>query len=79
MLAREIKQMLDCSWRCLQLQGVVTRAKYRVNPDMVYPIAMRKLNTSAAVLEVMGAPLTGTDVRAYVMSGGGLCIKNFRP
>jgi hypothetical protein len=61
------------------LQGVVTRAKYRVNPDMVYPIAMRKLNTSAAVLEVMGAPLTGTDVRAYVMSGGGLCIKNFRP
>jgi hypothetical protein len=59
--------------------GVVTRARYMVNPDTVYRIAMRKLNTSAAVLEVMGAPLTGTDVRAYVMSGGGLCIKNFRP
>ncbi|CAM6023790.1 unnamed protein product [Sphagnum balticum] len=59
--------------------GVVTRARYIVNPDTVYRIAMRKLNTSAAVLEVMGAPLTGTDVRAYVMSGGGLRIKNFRP
>jgi hypothetical protein len=51
------------------LQGVVTRARYRVNPDMVYRIAMQKLNTSAAVLEVMGAPLMGTDVHAYVMSG----------
>ncbi|CAM6072363.1 unnamed protein product [Sphagnum tenellum] len=59
--------------------GVVTRARYMVNPDTVYRIAMQKLNTSAAVLEVMGAPLTGTNVRAYVMSGGGLHIKNFRP
>jgi hypothetical protein len=50
-----------------------------VNPDTVYQIAMRKLNTSAAVLEVIGAPLTGTDVRAYFLSGGGLRIKNFRP
>lgn len=39
---------------------------------------MRKLNTSAAVLEVMGAPLTGTDLRAYVMSGGGPRLKNFK-
>lgn len=61
------------------LQAVVTRARYMINPDAVYRIAMRKLNTSAAVLEVMGAPLTGTDVRAYVMSGGGLRFKNFRP
>ncbi|CAM6006065.1 unnamed protein product [Sphagnum balticum] len=59
--------------------AVVTRARYMINPDAVYRIAMRKLNTSAAVLEVMGAPLTGTDVRAYVMSGGGLRFKNFRP
>lgn len=39
---------------------------------------MRKLNTSAAILEVMGAPLTGTEVRAYVMSGGGPRLKNFK-
>ncbi|XWS08398.1 hypothetical protein CRYUN_Cryun41cG0076400 [Craigia yunnanensis] len=31
---------------------------------------MRRLNTAAGILEVMGAPLTGTDLRAYVMSGG---------
>lgn len=41
-------------------------------------MAMRKLNTSPAILEVMGAPLTGTDVRAYVMSGGGPKLKNFK-
>lgn len=41
-------------------------------------MAMRKLNTSAAILEVMGAPLTGTEVRAYVMSGGGPRLKNFK-
>lgn len=40
---------------------------------------MRKLNTSAGILEVMGAPLTGTDLRAYVMSGGGITLKKFRP
>ena len=41
-------------------------------------MAMRKLNTSAAILEVMGAPLTGTDLRAYIMSGGGVTMKNFK-
>jgi hypothetical protein len=42
-------------------------------------MAMRRLNTSAGILEVMGAPLTGSDLRAYVMSGGGLTLKNFKP
>lgn len=55
------------------------RSRVSINPDAVYRIAMRKLNTSAPVLEVMGAPLTGTDLRAYVMSGGGLRIKGFKP
>ncbi|KAL2641481.1 hypothetical protein R1flu_009068 [Riccia fluitans] len=59
--------------------GVVLRGKYTINPDSVYRIAMRKLNTSAAVLEVMGAPLSGTDLRAYIMSGGGLRFKGLRP
>lgn len=40
---------------------------------------MRRLNTSAEILEVMGAPLTGTDLRAYVMSGGGLTLKKIKP
>ncbi|KAJ3686681.1 hypothetical protein LUZ61_015845 [Rhynchospora tenuis] len=54
------------------------RSRFTVNPDKVYRMAMRKLNTSPAILEVMGAPLTGTDVRAYVMSGGGPKLKDFK-
>ncbi|KAJ0258511.1 hypothetical protein HA466_0072870 [Hirschfeldia incana] len=30
---------------------------------------MRKINTAADILQVMGAPLSGSDLRAYVMSG----------
>ena len=55
------------------------RARYTINPDKVYRIVMRTLNTSASALEVLGPPLTGTDLRAYVMSGGGLKLKNFKP
>lgn len=40
---------------------------------------MRKINTAAEVLEVMGAPLSGSDLRAYVMSGGGMTFKKFKP
>ncbi|XP_051123101.1 uncharacterized protein LOC127245968 [Andrographis paniculata] len=58
--------------------GLYFRSRYTINPDKVYRIAMRKLNTSAGILEVMGAPLTGTDLRAYVMRGGGVTLKNFR-
>ncbi|KAL6627356.1 hypothetical protein ACP70R_031082 [Stipagrostis hirtigluma subsp. patula] len=58
--------------------GMYVRARLTINPDKVYRMAMTKLNTSAAILEVMGAPLTGTDVRAYVMSGGGPKLKDFK-
>ncbi|CAL4958463.1 unnamed protein product [Urochloa decumbens] len=58
--------------------GMYARARLTINPDKVYRMAMTKLNTSAAVLEVMGAPLTGTDVRAFVMSGGGPKLKDFK-
>ncbi|KAL2227315.1 uncharacterized protein LOC105160777 [Sesamum indicum] len=59
--------------------GLYLHAKFTINPDKVYRMAMRKLNTSASVLEVMGAPLTGTDLRAYVMSEGGISLQNFKP
>ncbi|KAI3470983.1 hypothetical protein Pfo_027646 [Paulownia fortunei] len=59
--------------------GLYFRSKFTINPDKVYRMAMRRLNTSAGILEVMGAPLTGTDLRAYVMSGGGITLKNFQP
>lgn len=59
--------------------GLYIRSRITINPDRVYRMAMRKLNTSAGILEVMGAPLTGTELRAYVMSGGGITLKNFKP
>lgn len=59
--------------------GLYMRSRFTVNPDKVYRMAMRRLNTSAGILEVMGAPLSGTELRAYVMSGGGLTLKNFKP
>ncbi|KAH7437667.1 hypothetical protein KP509_05G083600 [Ceratopteris richardii] len=58
---------------------IAIRARYTINPDKVYRIAMRMLNTSAAALEVLGPPLTGTDLRAYVMSSGGLKLKSLKP
>ncbi|KAL9229526.1 hypothetical protein vseg_004984 [Gypsophila vaccaria] len=59
--------------------GLYLRSRYNVNPDKVYRMAMRELNTDARSLEVMGAPLAGTDLRAYVMSGGGLTMTKFKP
>uniref|UniRef100_A0A5B7BXM2 Import inner membrane translocase subunit n=1 Tax=Davidia involucrata TaxID=16924 RepID=A0A5B7BXM2_DAVIN len=59
--------------------GLYLRSRFTINPDKVYRMAMRRLNTSAGILEVMGAPLSGTNLRAYVMSGGGITLKNFKP
>jgi len=61
------------------IKGLYIRSRFTINPDKVYRMAMTKLNTSAGILEVMGAPLSGTDLRAYVMSGGGLTLKKFKP
>ncbi|KAG1338921.1 hypothetical protein COCNU_04G012270 [Cocos nucifera] len=58
--------------------GLYLRSRFTINPNKIYRMAMRKLNTSAGILEVMGAPLTGTDARAYVISGGGPRLKNFK-
>ncbi|KAF2305798.1 hypothetical protein GH714_008200 [Hevea brasiliensis] len=59
--------------------GLYICSRITINPDRVYRMAMRKLNTSAGILEVMGAPFTGAELRAYVMSGGGITLKNFKP
>lgn len=63
----------------VSFSGLYLRSRFTINPDKVYRMAMRRLNTSAGILEVMGAPLSGTDLRAYVISGGGLLLKNFKP
>nr|GEW54451.1 extensin like [Tanacetum cinerariifolium] len=69
---------LALSTAIVAFTGLYLRSRFTINPDKVYRMAMRKLNTSADILEVMGAPLTGTDLRAYVMSGGGVTLKNFK-
>ncbi|KAI3458413.1 hypothetical protein Pfo_015076 [Paulownia fortunei] len=70
---------LALSSAIVAFSGLYLHSKFNINPDKVYRMAMRRLNTSAGILEVMGAPLTGTDLRAYVMSGGGITLKSFRP
>jgi hypothetical protein len=50
------------------------RARTAVNADHVYRLALVKLNSHAGVLEVMGAPLAGSPVRAEVASGGGIYL-----
>ncbi|KAJ6744607.1 IMPORT INNER MEMBRANE TRANSLOCASE SUBUNIT [Salix purpurea] len=70
---------LALSSAMVAFSGLYIRSRITINPDKVYRMAMTKLNTSAGILEVMGAPLTGTALRAYVMSGGGLILKNFKP
>ncbi|KAK4351214.1 hypothetical protein RND71_030527 [Anisodus tanguticus] len=63
----------------LALSSAIVALLFTINPDKVYRMSMRRLNTEAGILEVMGAPLSGTDLRAYVMSGGGITLKNFKP
>lgn len=70
---------LALSTAIVAFAGLYVRSRFTINPDKVYRMAMRKLNTSAGILEVMGAPLSGTSLRAYVMSGGGITMKNFKP
>ncbi|RAL52279.1 unnamed protein product [Cuscuta campestris] len=70
---------LALSTAIVAFAGLYLRSRFTINPDKAYRMAMRRLNTSAGILEVMGAPLAGTDLRAYVMSGGGLTLKNFKP
>ncbi|XP_010554726.1 PREDICTED: uncharacterized protein LOC104824369 [Tarenaya hassleriana] len=70
---------LALSSAIVAFSGLYIRSRFTINPDKVYRMTMRKLNTAAGILEVMGAPLSGSDLRAYVMSGGGITFKNFKP
>jgi hypothetical protein len=55
------------------------RRLYRIDPNAAYRHALVKLNTSPGVLEVMGAPLVGSDIRAYVQTAGGIKMKGLTP
>jgi len=60
------------------LTALYLRSYFTIDPNRVYRLAMYRLNTSPAVLEVMGAPLLGSELRASVLTGGGFRIKNFK-
>eukprot|EP00798_Chlamydomonas_sp_ICE-L_P022821 gene22821-29992_t len=49
---------------------------YTADPNRVYRLAMRELKISPAVLEVLGAPVVGSDLRAIVQSGGNIRLKD---
>lgn len=55
------------------------RRHFMMTPSSVYRMAMLRLNTHSGVLEIMGAPVLGSDVRASVLTGGGLTFKGLRP
>jgi len=55
------------------------RRHFVMSPQAVYRLAMLRLNTHPGVLEVMGAPVVGSDVRASVLTGGGLKFKGLLP
>ncbi|KAL0026403.1 hypothetical protein WJX79_006830 [Trebouxia sp. C0005] len=55
------------------------RRLYTIDPNAVYRKALVALNTNPGVLELMGAPLAGSEVRAYVMTGGGVRFKGWWP
>lgn len=55
------------------------RRHFIISPNAVYRAAIMRLNTHPGILEVMGAPVVGSNVRATVLSGGGLKFKGLRP
>ena len=60
--------------------GLYMRSYYTINPLSVYRQAMTSLHTNPAVLEVLGAPLAGSEVRVMVQSGGGFGLsKTLKP
>ena len=50
-----------------------------LSPNSVFRHALRLLTASPEVAKVLGSPLRTTDMRAFVLSGGTLRIKNFVP
>lgn len=55
------------------------RRRYSLDPSTVYRLAMLKLNTHPGILEVMGAPIAGSSLRASVVTGGDLKFHGLLP
>ena len=60
--------------------GVFWYRKYfTISPAAVYRSAIRQLNVHPGILEIMGAPLVGSEARASVLTGGGIKFKGLKP
>ena len=59
--------------------GTFVTWRRRLDPETVYRRAWAQLTANEAVFRALGAPLVHTETRAFVLSGGGLKIKNWRP
>ncbi|CAL5223236.1 g5715 [Coccomyxa viridis] len=70
---------LALSAAIIAFAGLYLRSRYSIRPDAVYRKALVQLNTNPAILEVMGAPVAGSDLRAQILTGGGLRLKNLQP
>ena len=58
------------------LAGVLWwRQRVALDPESVYRAAMTRLNTDPRTLELLGAPIAGSDLRASVKTGGGLKVR----
>ncbi|KXZ46308.1 hypothetical protein GPECTOR_45g178 [Gonium pectorale] len=66
--------LMALSLALVLLGALYVRWRLAVSPAAVYRQALVKLNTHPGVLEVMGAPLVGSPVRAYVVTGGGVYL-----
>ena len=64
---------------CLAFAFWYYRRRFVISSDSAYRMAMLRLNSHPGVLEIMGAPVVGSEVRASVVSGGGLKVKGWRP
>ena len=51
------------------------RQRVALDPESVYRAAMTRLNTDPRALELLGAPIAGSDLRASVKTGGGLKVR----
>eukprot|EP00242_Pyramimonas_sp_CCMP2087_P012119 CAMPEP_0198210400 /NCGR_PEP_ID=MMETSP1445-20131203/20084_1 /TAXON_ID=36898 /ORGANISM="Pyramimonas sp., Strain CCMP2087" /LENGTH=438 /DNA_ID=CAMNT_0043884457 /DNA_START=132 /DNA_END=1448 /DNA_ORIENTATION=+ len=61
------------------IMGIYLRRMYTVDPDEIVKIAMRNLQTSPGVLEVLGAPLTKKRTYACTVTGGGARFSGWVP
>lgn len=61
--------LLGAAATLVSAAALYLRHRAAIHPDRVYAAALLRLNACPAVLEVMGAPVVGSDLRAYVITG----------